>query len=162
MEIALSSGAFPYLEYGWVTAPNAAGQSISANTITTLTIDTEIADTGNNGSITSNQVTLAAGTYRYFASCPTKLFASNPGGSLGFYNVTDSSYVNRGQTPIATTATGTTCFTVDGQITISSSKTFDLRLWTVDATTVTNSNTASSISTAGADQRTTIKLWKVA
>jgi hypothetical protein len=35
-----------YIEFGWVTAPNAAGQSISANTITTLTLDTEVQDTG--------------------------------------------------------------------------------------------------------------------
>lgn len=162
----LSGGVKPYLEYAWVTAPNTAGQSITANTITTLTIDTEVADTGNNGSISGNQITLAAGTYYFKANSPFGLAASTNGTItvLGLYNVSSSGWVTKKQNtnsnyaiPIQTD--------FDGQFTIASPSIFEIR-GISSATGIVGMGyiviTNATLSTAGADQRTTIKLWKLA
>jgi hypothetical protein len=159
-----------YLEYAWVCAPNAAGQSVSANTITTLTLDTEVVDAGGHGSIGSKQVTLAAGTYAFEAST----FARPSGGFSSFaallslYNVSDSAYVTRGGLKLISAYNANPVGlggTINGQLTISASKSFDLRLLSGAAVTVDNgyhTSALSTLSTAGADQRTTLKLWKLA
>jgi hypothetical protein len=163
----LSGGVKPYLEYAWVCAPNAAGQSITPNTITTLTIDTEVADTGNNGSIAGNQITLAAGTYYFEAN----VRVTNTNGDLNpfifsLYNTSDSSYISRIEDMFGYNWNQTTI--LKGQFTISSSKNFVLQLiaTTASGTIVVRSGDSYRInftnSTAGADQRTTIKLWKLA
>jgi hypothetical protein len=162
----IGSGANPYLEYGWVTAPNTAGQSIAANTITTLTIDTEIADTGNFGSIASNQITLAAGTYYFKANAPFGLGVAVNGTTtvLGLYNVSISAWVTKKQNtnsnyaiPIQTD--------FDGQFTIAASSIFEMRGISSATGTVGKGYMAitdATLATAGADQRTTLKLWKLA
>lgn len=162
----IGGGAKPYLEYGWVTAPNTAGQSIAANTITTLTIDTEVADTGNYGSIASNQITLAAGTYYFKANAPHG--ASSAGAPLlailGLYSVTGSTWVTKRQHSETNYAVPLQV-EVDGQFTVGSSTVFELRMAGSKNFTVGMgySNISDfTLATAGADQRTTIKLWKLA
>jgi hypothetical protein len=160
----LSGGVKPYLEFGWVTAPNTAGQSITANTITTLTIDTEIADTGNNGSISANQITLAAGTY-YFKAHTTGLNNNVPygGNLLSLYNVTNSSYVTHGGMQAG--AAQYSCSTlIEGQFTITLPSVFELRFLCGSTAVILSSMSSGTftLTTAGADQRTTIKLWKLA
>ena len=160
----------PYLEYGWVTAPNAAGQSITANTLTTLTIDTEVADPGGFGLISSNQITLSAGTY-YFEgnSCINIGPASESNridGIFSLYNVTSSSYITR-KVIWNSYAFVTTLMDIKGQLTIATPSVFELRYLgnTYQGTqTIGHASQYVSISnsTAGADQRTTIKLWKLA
>ena len=158
-------GNYPYLEYAWVTAPNTAGQSIPANTITTLTIDTEVADTGNFGSVNgSNQITLAAGTYQYEANTHGSALGITGGaGTLALYNISDSLYVSRGSSQ---SGASDNCDNpiLKGQFTITAQKTFDLRYYNANLTTYiknTTNNSTSTITTANAEQRTTIKLWKV-
>jgi hypothetical protein len=166
----IGSGANPYLEYGWVTAPNTTGQGpFTANAITTLTIDTEVADTGNFGSIASNQITLAAGTYYFEANAPIVNAAGN---YLSFIlslrkNVTTTpvivSSVSNGffGAPISITI-------LKGQFTIATSTVFDLTaVASVNNGNIWNGMTSSYVTpfsnaTAGADQRTTLKLWKLA
>ena len=160
----LSGGVKPYLEYGWVTAPNAARQSISANTITTLTIDTEVADTGNNGSISGNQITLNAGTYYFKLSAYIFSLASNDVHTiLSLYNVSDNQYISKSALTQAGSSTYNAAPQLDGQFTIASSKVFDIRLITNGSSNNGSGGfTQFTLSTAGADQRTTIKLWKLA
>jgi len=163
----IGSGANPYLEFGWVTAPNAAGQSVTANTITTLTIDTEIADTGSFGSIASNQITLAAGTYYYDALTASRQSAGLSGNvTLGLYNITAAKYVSVAPTAITHAATPYQQVSyLRGQFTVAASSVFDLRMLATLAMTVDNGASAaafSTLATAGADQRTTLKLWKLA
>jgi hypothetical protein len=161
----LSGGVKPYLEYGWVTAPNAAGQSITDNTITTLTIDTEVADTGNNGSIAGNQITLSSGTY-YFEAYTHGYSGTNNNAAiiLSLQNITDSTTITKRGTNTGHSGASVTA-EINGQFTISASKTFELRAICV-ASTIISSNTYTTplytLSTAGADQRTTIKLRKLA
>jgi hypothetical protein len=162
----LAAGAFPYLEYGWVCAPNAAGQSITANTITTLTLDTEVQDLGGHGSIAGNQVTLAAGTYYFEAKTDSQYGA---GGNyfdalFRLYNVTDSLIVTADKSLDNFQGTKSQGYRLNGQFTIGSSKAFRLE-WACSgfANVIgTGGNAAFTIATAGADQRTTLKLWKLA
>jgi hypothetical protein len=162
----LSGGVKPYLEYGWVCAPNAGAQSLTNNTISALTIDTEVADTGNNGSISGNQITLNAGTYYFEAN--VRLQSTNGDwitSIFSLYNVTDSSYVTRTEEHFGLNLAIASI--LKGQFTISSSKSFELRILPFAATGTPIVKSGSyyagfSNSTAGADQRTTIKLWKLA
>jgi hypothetical protein len=156
----------PYLEYGWVCTPSTAGQSISANTVTTLTITTEVADSGNFGSVASNQVTLASGTYIFEAYTHYRMTSNSPcGGILALYNVTDSAFVSRNSTTggAGASASGES-IKFDGQFTISATKVFELRLLTTAAATV-DSGQATAVftdATSNFDQRTTLKLFKMA
>jgi len=165
----LSGGVKPYLEYGWVTAPNTAGQAITDNTITTLTIDTEIVDTGNNGSISGNQITLAAGTYYFEANAP---IVTNSGNYMSYIL---SLRKNVTTTPVIISSISNTSYAapnsvavLKGQFTISVSSVFDLTIiCSASSGSLLNGATAQvitpfTVSTAGADQRTTIKLWKLA
>jgi hypothetical protein len=162
----IGGGAKPYLEYGWVTAPSTASQSIASNTVTTLTIDTEVADSGNFGSIASNQITLAAGTYYYDAFVPVGAWSNDCIFSL--YNTTTSAYISKIK---ALAIYGGAAYwnyywnpplNLKGQFTIATSSVFELRLAANGAIGVGVGSTAFTLSTAGADQRTTIKLWKLA
>ena len=163
----ISGPAKPYLEYGWVTAPNTSYQSIATNTITTLTIDTEIADTGNYGSIANNQITLAAGTYLFkgrLANNSANGYAS--GGTLSLYNVTLSSYVTREEFLNSGYYADAR---IEGQFTIASSSVFEMRIYHYENANRTlyvgglyAASYSSTLSNGGADQRTTLKLWKLA
>jgi hypothetical protein len=164
MNLSLYTGGVkPYLEYGWVCAPNAAGQSIAANTITTLTIDTEVADTGNFGSVASNQITLAAGTYYYEASVGfNTVDGMLVGGVLGLFNVTAGTYVSRAPS-LHNANNGYS--NLKGQFSLVSSAVFELRAVPSGlGFRVANFSYIypSTLTTAGADQRTTLKLWKLA
>jgi hypothetical protein len=152
---------YPYLEYAWVTAPNAAGQPITADTITTLTLNTEVADTGNFGSISSNQITLAAGTYQFQANTHMSLNGGGEG-TLSLFNVSDSSYISRGSSQSGR-SDNCDAPTLIGQFSITSSKVFEIRYYNDEGGNISNraGSSVTTISTAGAEQRTTIKLWKV-
>lgn len=157
----ISGSVKSYLEYGWVCAPNAAAQTVALETLTTLTIDTEVSDVGGFGSVAANQVTLAAGTYSFEAvtRCSTTGFA----GLFGLYNVTSSSFVTR-TGPIMTGDTRhAVSYLLTGQMTLSVPTTLELRLLASAEAKILNSagTGSSSDSTAGVDQRTTLKLWKL-
>lgn len=172
MNLSLYTGSVkPYLEYGWVCAPNATGQLIAANTITTLYISDEIADTGGFGSLSAgifpsgtasatSQITLAAGTYYFEAFAPhaTSLY-NTP--TLGLYNITDTRYETRQNCGYGSYG-GINI--LKGQISLSAIKSFELRFVSSSAATIgaAVNQTMGTNSTAGADQRTTIKLWKLA
>jgi len=154
-----------YIEFAWVTAPNAAGQSISGNTVTTLTLDTEVADTGSLVSApTSNQFTLPAGTYYFEAETKCRVAAVRNATVFSLYNFSDSAYISKsGRVSIGSRDSESISCALNGQFVISSSKTFELRLLCQVSATVDNGtySIAFTDSTANADQRTTIKLWKL-
>lgn len=168
MKLSTLYTAIPeYIEFGWVTAPNAAGQNIPVNTITTLTLDTEVADTGNIVSApVSNKFTLPAGTYYYETHTRFNAGATSVPSIFAIYNETDGVYVTRsGLGSSAGHSSGRSiCLKIDGQMVLTAEKSFSLRLLvSSSAVTVNNGdNTANhSNATANADQRTTIKLWKL-
>jgi hypothetical protein len=49
---------------------NTNGGDFNSGAWQTRDLNTKVADTGSNASVASNQITLAAGTYRVFASAP--------------------------------------------------------------------------------------------
>jgi hypothetical protein len=124
-----------YIEFGWVTAPNAAVQSIPANTITTLTLNTEVADSGNLVSTpTNNQFTLPSGTY-YFEAISTLFayFGFGGGTMIGnilLRNISDSIHERRSKVFISDFNSGDKYSSIDlflsSNFTINSSKTIEL------------------------------------
>ena len=156
-------GNYPYLEYAWVTAPNAAGQSIPANTITTLNLNTEVADTGNFGSISSNQITFAAaGTYRYIAQ--TTLYSGTAGSASSSLQLFDGTNTIARIGPISqayTSGSSNSTLILEGQSTFASGQTLTLRLLASNAASIQSGGDPFSAITGVSDQRTTIKLWKV-
>jgi hypothetical protein len=83
-----------YLEFSWRAPKNTPNQSLVSDTLTTLTLDTEVLDTGNYGSINgSNEFTLDAGTYEFIIEIP--VIAPEIGDFIGrLYNVSDSTLVS--------------------------------------------------------------------
>jgi len=176
----IASGNNPYLEYAWVCPPNGAGQSITANTITTLSCDTRVSDFYGYGAInpSTSQLTLSAGTYFFEAHAWTSTSANQGPNVMSLYNLTLSSYITRGSGTGSSLANGTNgSVVIRGQFTTTSINTFVLTfLGGVDVKILNNTYTISSLYGAttlvgtglpssiniNADQRTTIKLWKLA
>jgi hypothetical protein len=170
-----------YIEFAWLTTPAAAAQSVSSNSIVTLTLNTEVQDTAGivaapgTAPASANQFILPAGTYYFEATCPLAISGGERHTAvLGLYNVTDSAWVSKGKGPrtVSDTAHQMVCFW-NSQFAITGSKTFDLRVYARNATatafSVTNGGGGtfgleaftSGVSTDPIDQRTTIKLWKL-
>lgn len=91
----------------------------------TRALNTEVIDTGNIASLSGNQVTIPAGTYRVKAFGTSMRVGGN---TLALYNVTDSVYSLIGSTGHSAVSTdGNNESFIDGQITIAATKTFELR-----------------------------------
>jgi hypothetical protein len=160
--------AVPFLEYGWVPAnPTVAGQTLTDGAESILTLDTEVQDLGGFGSIGSNRVTLAAGTYYFKAFMRARQTAGvGIALTLSLYNQSDSTYVSR-QGFAGFPGGGRVWAEIEGQFTITSTKSFELRAIAKSSSgsLIVDNGTTSVVhtdTTAGADQRTTIKLWKLA
>jgi hypothetical protein len=78
-------------EISWRTTESSAGQSISANTLTTLTLDTELLDTGNKVSVAGNVMTMEAGTYEFDAHVPSSDCTDY---TVRLYNQSDSALIS--------------------------------------------------------------------
>lgn len=166
---ALPLAPFPYLEVAWVCAPNAAGQSISANTETTLTLTDIVRAIGSVWSgvvVSSNQIqNVPAGVYAYELKVPIRDTNNSNGAILiGVHNVSSSTRISRAGAAKYTMAGYVP--EANGEFSLSSPSTLDARIlvgttsgaWAID----NGSGTAVfSDSTAGADQRTTLKLRKI-
>lgn len=162
-------GNYPYLEYAYICAANYVGSEVvvPSETVTTLRLNTEIADSGNFGTLDTgtSRITLSPGTYSY--EVYTRIMndgappSTNFAGNVGLYNVSDSQFVTR-QGP-TDTQYNSGAFKFNGQITLTTAKIFDIRTIINAASKVTNSSYFyyNTTSTPNTDQRTTIKLWKI-
>lgn len=158
----------PYMEYAWRCAPNEAGQSIGANAITTLVLNAVIADKWGYGSLASNQLSLPRGVYLYKFSVPFIDVQGTRGDrAAGLYNVSDGAWVSMEGGSFSDSYYGGK-IVGDGQLEIAAAKTFELRLHSASGVLVRNQGGGSvgastfTSSAAGMDQRTTLKLWKLA
>ncbi len=91
----------------------------------TRTLNTEASDASNLASLSSNQITLAAGTYVCDIECPAGVCANH---QAKLYNVTDASDVLIGTSEY--TDAGNTVYTksrVTGRFTIAASKALEVR-----------------------------------
>lgn len=173
-EITLSGGAFPYLEVAWVCAPNAVGQSVTANASPMVcTLDTVVNNTASGSGevfngivVASNQIqNVPLGQYIYEIEIPyIDLVASLSYHQVISYfrNITDNSFIRRSRKFTAHAYGGIA--SMSGQFKITASKFLDVRFSTSQGGLTIGNNGFSNFttSTAGEDQRTTVKLWKVA
>jgi hypothetical protein len=93
-----------YLCYQDQKAQNTAGGTLTSGAWRTRDINTEVADTGGNGSVAANQITLGAGTYRVAAAFQGYGIARH---QIRLYNTSDSAVVVTGHTAYANGDVGT-------------------------------------------------------
>lgn len=103
----------------------------SAAGVQTRTLNTQVANTISGASLAANQITLPAGTYRVNAHTP----ANGPNlVQAWLWNVTDSTATIKGTSENGTLGGGADSASVrsfvNGRFTITSSKVFELRLYT--------------------------------
>lgn len=132
-----SGGASDFLLYEDQETSGTAGTTYVFGAWRTVTLDTEVADAGGHGSIASNAITLAAGTYEIIAA-----FVGGPGPLSSFRlrwrNTSDSSTV--GQSINAETNTGPSSTAVlNNQFVIAASKVFELQIYPATANLELNS-----------------------
>lgn len=154
-----------YAEAVWLSAPNAAGQSVTANTITALTLDTLVKN-GFGASIGGNQVTLPAGTYAFRVSLTFKRTVANnpPDMFCRLYNVNDSSIIDveSGNDFSESANYSGKMGSFYGQFTLNATKTIQVEVVFSEAVTVgINGTTAFTLSTSGAQYRTKLQLWRL-
>lgn len=105
---------------------NTAGGTFTSGSWQTRTLTTEDVDTGGNASLTSNQITLSAGTYIVRIVCPAVQVGEH---KAMLYNVTDASNQligTSGYSPVSPTVSLTHSIVV-GRFTIASPKVFEVR-----------------------------------
>lgn len=116
-------------EIAWRTAANTAHQAITLNTITPLTLDTEVLDTGNKVTVDgSNLFTLQAGTYEF--DVDFTVLNSAGGGScfVRLYNVSDSS-IERSMSFVQDASSGVYQRNFAGHLNLSTAKQFRLEFF---------------------------------
>ena len=156
-------GNYPYLEYAQVCAPNATRQSITGDSApTTLNLGTRVLDQNNIATaFDSTTVTVPSGTYQYEAT--TILNSGSTFFTSILYLLGNSNIISRTQYGTQSNASGQSEFRnlLTGQITLSSST-----ILSIAATTSVNASVGPfdlpAVGTSINDQRTTLKLWKIA
>lgn len=127
--------SIPYLKYTNTQANTTAGGTATSGSWLILTLNTENFDTSAIGSISSNKVSIPAGTYEVRASSP---FCYCNRGRIKLYNSTDSADIILGTNAYAAagTDTGYDTSTLCGQFTITGTKEVSLyyRVQTTQAT----------------------------
>lgn len=114
-----------------VKASGTAGGATSATTTATRTLNTIVDSTGIVTSLASNQFTLPAGTYHIDASAPAQSTAAH---RIRLRNITDSTTSLLGSSETSTNAsTVTSSSRIVGELTITSSKVFELQHYTTTA-----------------------------
>jgi hypothetical protein len=128
-------GAYPYMKVSdRKTSGTAGGASVANDNTQRRTLNTSEVNTIPGASLSGDQITLPAGTYRLRARAP----ANNLGlHKLFFYNVTDSSYQLIGSSASAPASSNAVSDgVISGQFTISDAKTFELRHRTESAVAI--------------------------
>lgn len=147
-----------YLEYRDEKTAGTAGGTATSGSWQKRTINTEASDAGGHGSVASDQITLAAGTYE------VDIIVPGAGGVNGFqaklYNATDAADALIGSSAIAGGGNIMAHSRITGRITISASKTFEVQM---RVTTTTATNGWGFAANLGATEVYTIaRFWKVA
>jgi hypothetical protein len=145
-------GAPDYIRIEHQETSGTAGGGVSGATWNIRTLNNEASDSGGHATLSSNQVTLAAGTYRFSA------FASTGGPALHrlrLWNDSDSAVVAQGPG-----AEGLGVYNVSGQFTIASSKAFELQHYSTAARA--GDGQGPAVSTGSVEIHATLELWKIA
>jgi len=122
------AGAGDYLLYEHRLSNDTNGTNYTSNAWRTVTLNTEVFDTGNHGSLSSNVITLAAGTYRVTARTVIASASGTMYASVRFRNTSDSSTVaNSGQ--FAQDQDRMVQPICRGRFTIAGAKDFEFQVW---------------------------------
>jgi len=113
-------------------ATTVAGQSCSATTWNIRQLTTVVTNEIAGASLATNQITLAAGTYRIFAASMARRTGDS---KLALYNVTDTAYeiVGVSEYSHASSDNSSTWCRLVGRFTIAATKVFELRQYTTAA-----------------------------
>lgn len=114
-----------YVEIREELAAGTDAGTFTAGAWQTRVLNTEASDAGGLAALSSNQITLAAGTYECDISCPAGVCAAH---QAKLYNVTDAADVLIGTSEY--TDTGNTTYTrsrITGRFTIAASKALEVR-----------------------------------
>lgn len=124
----VSSGLYnAYVHIREQQAQNTAGGTFSSGAFRTRVLTTEVSDTAGIASLASNQITLAAGTYRCLISAPAVGVDAH---QAQLYNITGSAVILLGTTEWASgnaTATGATRSIIAGRFTLSGSTVMEVQ-----------------------------------
>ena len=124
VQIAASTvGRCAYLD---ALADNTIGYTLAADGWRTVLLDTEVVDTDSLGVLSSNQITLQAGTYLVRASVPTDNESAGTVIQLRLKNITDNSTDVVGM-KVRTYISGHSH--LDGTFTLASAKVLELQLY---------------------------------
>lgn len=147
------------LIYTHETSSGSVGSSYTAGAWRTVTLNTEVVDSGGHGSLSSNQVTLAAGTYEFVAVAALR-GTGDGNARLRLYNATDAAIIQQGPQTRHLSTGEMVPYTVQGYFTIGASKAVELQVYP-GATNLDNDS--SAVMTTGENEVwTEIKLRKVA
>jgi len=120
-----AGGAPDYIKVSDTKAQNTWGGTFTQGDWRTRVINTEDADTGGHCSISSNQITLAAGTYECEIFCPA--YATNRH-QARLYNITDNEVTVVGTSAKSPpSAYGQASSFIRGRFTIAAEKTFEIQ-----------------------------------
>lgn len=147
-----------YLQYRDEKSQNTQGGTFTSGSWQTRTLNTEVSDVGGFGSLSSNQITLTAGTYRIYATAPAYLVARN---QLRLQNVTDTTTLLIGQscyTPSISSNSMVTFATLAGVFTIGSSKALEIQHQCQTTETTDGFGVAANFTT---EVYTVVELWKI-
>jgi hypothetical protein len=145
-----------YVKLSEVQTSGTDGGASVAGTQTRV-LNTEDVDTGDICALSSNQFTLPAGTYQIRARAPCYVGDEH---QLSLRNVTDSTTPLVGQSAYANSANAVYGHAeLEGQFTISGTKTFDLRHYITTAKTTNGLGRA--VSSGLSEVFAVVELWRV-
>lgn len=129
LAIPMPPMALPYVHLQDQKAQNTDGGTFTSGAWRTRDLTTEVEDTHSLASLASNQITLAAGTYRVRIDMPG---VQVDGFRARLQNITDSTTVplksTNGYSSSAATQAWSSCV-IAGRFTISTTKTFEVQGW---------------------------------
>ena len=134
-----------------------SGGGISSGSFVTRTLNTSVTNEISGASLSSNKITLPAGTYYIFAKVPAVEVNDH---KAILYNDSDSSNTIIGTNEYAYQIGGAKSSFVSGRFTIASSKNFEIRhrVGTSNAGNGGGNSTSYSVTEVYTD----VKIWKVA
>lgn len=157
LTLSAAQKAVDYLEYRDEKASGTDGGGCTAGSWQTRTINTEKADAGGHGSLASNQITLAAGTYECEIVCPA---VGVNGHQARLRNVTDGATVLLGTSSWAgngSSQCGTSIIT--GRFTIAAGKALEVQHRSSGTRNVDGFGVASAF--GDGEVYTVARFWKV-
>lgn len=151
------AGTLSYLNYQDQQAQNTQGGTFTSGAWRTRVLNTEVSDTGGYGSLSSNQITLTAGTYIIRASAPAWAVGRH---QIRLQNVTDATTVlvgRQGFIDIGATG-GVNISELTGKFTIGASKALELQHQCETTKSTNGFGIAANFTT---EVYAVVELWKV-